>query len=106
MSPLDGVMSPSTARAGIRPGGRDIFCILDAKSGFALDRLQTILKGRKIAIGGAAGEIRAPLPVLLIALCLCPASERASDKDSDRYEQHPPPGPVSWLSEMPHHWPV
>jgi hypothetical protein len=86
-------MSPSIAGAGIRPGGRDMLCILDAKSGFALDRVQTIFKGRKIAVSGSAGKIRAPLLVWLITLCSCPACECArNNQDRNRYQQYPPPG--------------
>ena len=79
-------MSPPIARAGTRLGRRDILRILNAKSGFSLDRLQTIFKGRKTAISGGAGEIRAPLRVLLTALCLCAVSERApNNKARERY---------------------
>lgn len=79
-------MSPSIAGAGIRPGGRDVLRILIAQPGFALDRLQAVVKGRKSAIRRAAGKVRAPLTVLLIALCFCAVGERASnDKDRDRY---------------------
>ena len=76
-SALGGVMSPSIARAGIRLRRRDRLCILNAKSGFSLDRLQTIFKGCKATISGAAGEICAPLRALLNALCSCAASECA-----------------------------
>jgi hypothetical protein len=50
-------MSPLIARIGIRLGRWGIICILNAKTGFSLDRLQTIFKGCQTAISGAAGEI-------------------------------------------------
>jgi hypothetical protein len=78
-------MTPPIASAGIRVRRRDRLCILNAKSGFSLDRLQTIFKGRKTAISGGAGEIRAPLRVLLTALCLCAVSERPNNKARERY---------------------
>jgi hypothetical protein len=79
-------MTPPIANAGIRVRRRDRLCILNAKSRFSLDRLQTIFKGRKTAISGGAGEIRAPLRVLLTALCLCAVSERApNNKARERY---------------------
>ena len=73
------MMLLSIARAGTGPGRRDIFRVLIAKPGFALDRLQTVVKGRKLAIRRATGEVCAPLTVLLIALCLRAVSERAPD---------------------------
>jgi hypothetical protein len=77
-------MSPLIARVGIRLGLWD--CILNAKSGFSLDRLQTFFKGCQTTISGAASEICAPLSVFLTALCLCAVSERAPDnKAGDRY---------------------
>jgi hypothetical protein len=80
-------MPPATARPGIRSGGRGILRILDAKAGFALDRLETIVEGRKIAAGRSAGEIGAPRLVLLIALGLRAINERAPNtKDRDRYK--------------------
>ncbi len=91
-SPLGGVMSPATTCAGVRLRRRDRLCILNAKSGFSLDRLQTIFKGCKATICGAAGEICAPLRVLLNALCLCAASECAPDsKVRNRRQQQQPP---------------
>jgi hypothetical protein len=84
--PLSGAASPSIARAGIRSGGRDILRVLNAKRGFTFDHLQTVVKGRKSAIGGAASKIRAPLTVLLIALCSCVVSRRTSNNnDRDHY---------------------
>ncbi|HTV33000.1 MAG TPA: hypothetical protein VME69_07840, partial [Methylocella sp.] len=81
-----GAMALSIARGGIRPDGRDILRILIAKAGFALDRLQTVVKGRKSAIRRAAGKVCAPLTVLLIALCLRAASEGVpSNKNCDRH---------------------
>lgn len=76
---------PSSAAAA-RLGVLDILRVLNAESGLTLDGLETIVKSREIAIGGAAGEIGAPLPVLLIALRLCAVSERALNKQGrDRY---------------------
>jgi hypothetical protein len=84
--PLSGAASPSIARAGIRSGGRDILRVLNAKRGFTFDYLQTVVKGRKSAIGGAASKIRAPLTVSLIALRLCVVSKcTPNNKDRDRY---------------------
>lgn len=78
------MMSPLIARVAIRLGLWD--CILNAKTGFSPDRLQTIFKGCQTAISGAAGEICAPLPVLLTALCLYAVSEHApNNKAGDRY---------------------
>jgi hypothetical protein len=71
-------MASSTPCAGKGPGGWDILCILNAKSGFALNCMQTIFKSRKIAIGA--------LLALPIALCLCAVSERTpNNKDRDDY---------------------
>lgn len=74
-------MSPLIARVGIQLGLWD--CILNAKSGFSLDRLQTIFKGCQTAISGAAAEICAPLPVFLAAVCLCAVSERVPNNKAD-----------------------
>ena len=77
-------MLPPIARAGLRLRRRDIRCILNAKSGFSFNRLQTIFKGCKTAISGAAAEIRAPL--LLTALCLYAVSEHGpNNKARERY---------------------
>jgi hypothetical protein len=76
-------MSPLIARVDIQLGRLD--CILIAKSGFSLDRVKTIFKGCKTAISGATGEICAPLPVLLTALCLCAVDARVRNyKARDR----------------------
>jgi hypothetical protein len=79
-------MSPSSAittTAGARscPGRRDKLGILIAKGGFAFDRLQTVVKGGKTAIGRAAGEIGAPRLILLIVLGLCAIGKRAANNE-------------------------
>lgn len=75
-------------RAGIRLGGRGGLRVLNAKSGFALDRLQTIFKGRKIAIRRTAGEVRAPLTVLL-AVLLIALRPRSVAEGAPNNEDHP-----------------
>jgi hypothetical protein len=52
--------------------------ILIAKAGFALDRLQTLLEGRKPAIGGAAGEVCTPLGALRLRV----GAERVANKNN------------------------
>ena len=70
-------------QGGIQLRRRDRLCILDAKTGFPLDRLKTIFKGCQTAISGAAAEICAPLPVFLAAVCLCAVSERVPNNKAD-----------------------
>ena len=61
--------------------------ILIAKCRFTLDRLQTFIKGRKTAICGTTGEIRAPLTTLLIVLRLGIIDSASDNEDPARNHQ-------------------
>ena len=61
--------------------------ILIAKGRFTLDRLQTFIKGRKTAICGTTGEIRAPLTILLIVPRLGIADGVPDNEDPARNHQ-------------------
>jgi hypothetical protein len=71
-------MSVAMNGGRLRSGGRRRLRILIAKAGFALDRLQTLLKGRKPAIGRTAGKIRAPLGALRLRI----GAERVANKEN------------------------
>ena len=86
MSSLQLVLMRSAPPAWMSRRGRGI---LIAKGGFTLDRLQTFFKGRKITIGGTAGEICAPLSVLLLALRMAGDVTGNEDRDCDRDRQSP-----------------
>jgi len=64
--------------------------ILIAKCRFTLDRLQTFFKGRKTAICGTTGEIRAPLTILLIVPRLGIADGAPDNEDPGRNYQCSP----------------
>jgi hypothetical protein len=74
-------------RALLSRGGRIILMILIAKGRFAPDRLQTLFKGRKAAICGTTGEIRAPLNILLIVPRLGRADGAPDNENPGRNRQ-------------------
>jgi hypothetical protein len=80
------VASPSSPRSAAPSRGRwDVLLVLIAKAGFTFNCPQTFFKGRKTAISGTTGEIRAPLAILLIVPRLGIADGIPNDEDPARH---------------------
>ena len=73
--------------AWLNRGRRGILPILITKCRFTLDRLQTFFEGRKTAICGTTGEIRAPLTTPLIVPRLGMVDGAPDNEDSARNHQ-------------------